>query len=439
MSGSPDILGANILVVDDQQGNVGVLEQMLREAGYSRVSSTLNSREVCALHRKNAYDLILLDLNMPGLDGFEVMAALSADEPDSYLPVIVMTAHPGHKLRALQAGAKDFITVPLDLVEARTRIHNMLEVRMLYKRLESYNGLLDQSNQGLEAANAELQARQVEIASTNHELARANQFKTEFLSTMSHELRSPLNAIIGFSELLSDHKVGELAPRQREFLSYIVDSGKHLLALINDILDLTKIEAGKVELDLELVDLDGLLADAANLLRESALARTIRLEIQGSGHSRPLRVDRRRLKQITYNVVSNALKFTSPGGQVSVKATFVDRRQASTGLPGFEAGVRSALPDTEFESFAQVSVSDTGVGISAEGMARLFTPFTQLKSGLPQAIEGTGLGLVTVLRLVQLHGGAVAVTSKAGSGSCFSFWLPRRTPEMLPDRAPDAT
>jgi two-component system, NtrC family, sensor kinase len=425
--GAPDILGANILVVDDQPRNVSVLEQMLCEAGYTRVSSTMDSHEVCALHRKNRYDLILLDLHMPGLDGFEVMSGLKENEHDTYLPVIVLTAHPGHKLRALQAGAKDFITVPLDLVEAKTRIHNMLEVRMLYKRLESYNELLDQSNQGLEAANAELQARQVEIARTNRELASANQFKTEFLSTMSHELRSPLNAIIGFSDLLADDKVGDLGPRQREFVGYIADSGRHLLALINDILDLSKIEAGKVELHLEPVDLDGLLTDAVNLVRESALARNIRLEFRGLGHSEPVRADRRRLKQIAYNLLSNALKFTSHGGRVSVQATFVDRRQASTSLPGFETGVRSPLPDSEFLNFAEVSICDTGVGISTEDMARLFTPFMQIKNEVTDAIEGTGLGLVTVLRLVELHGGAVAITSTPGVGSCFSIWLPRRT------------
>jgi PAS domain S-box-containing protein len=140
-----DILGAGILIVDDQEANVSLLEQLLGEAGYSSVAATMVPQEVCALHRKNRYDLILLDLQMPGMDGFQVMAGLKTNVADSYLPVIVLTAQPGHKLRALQAGAKDFISKPFDLVEVKTRIHNMLEVRLLYKQLDSYNTMLEQT------------------------------------------------------------------------------------------------------------------------------------------------------------------------------------------------------------------------------------------------------------------------------------------------------
>jgi PAS domain S-box-containing protein len=140
---APDILNAGILIVDDQEANVSLLAQMLREAGYTSVASTMDPREVCALHRKNRYDAILLDLQMPGMDGFQVMEALKTNDADAYLPVLVITAQPGHKLRALQAGAKDFISKPFDLVEVRTRIHNMLEVRLLYRKLESYNQELE--------------------------------------------------------------------------------------------------------------------------------------------------------------------------------------------------------------------------------------------------------------------------------------------------------
>jgi len=138
-----DILAASILIVDDQAANVQLLEQLLLEAGYSRVSSTMKPAEVCALHRKHHYDLILLDMQMPGMDGFQVMEGLKTSITDSYLPVIVLTAQPGHKLRALQVGAKDFISKPFDLVEVKTRIHNMLEVRLLYKKLENYNRELE--------------------------------------------------------------------------------------------------------------------------------------------------------------------------------------------------------------------------------------------------------------------------------------------------------
>ncbi len=142
---STTILNANILIVDDQAVNVMLLEQLLTEAGYTHVTSTMKPVEVCALHQANNYDVILLDLQMPEMDGFQVMEALTAVETQGYIPVIVLTAQPAHKLRALQAGAKDFISKPFDLVEVKTRIHNMLEVRLLYKELEKHNQQLEQT------------------------------------------------------------------------------------------------------------------------------------------------------------------------------------------------------------------------------------------------------------------------------------------------------
>jgi PAS domain S-box-containing protein len=154
-----DILNASILIVDDQESNVILLEQTLRDGGYTRVASTMNPQEVCALHRKNAYDLILLDLQMPGMDGFQVMEGLKTNAADGYLPVLVITAQPGHKMRALQAGARDFISKPFDLVEVRTRIRNMLEVRLLYRKLENYSKELERTVQERTAELRESEAR----------------------------------------------------------------------------------------------------------------------------------------------------------------------------------------------------------------------------------------------------------------------------------------
>jgi PAS domain S-box-containing protein len=159
MTAETDLLGAAILIVDDQEANVSLLEQLLAEVGYTRVASTRNPAEVCALHRKNRYDLILLDLQMPGMDGFQVMEGLKTNSADPYLPVIVLTAQPGHKLRALQAGAKDFISKPFDLVEVKTRIHNMLEVRLLHRKLENYNEVLRQTVEERTAELRESEAR----------------------------------------------------------------------------------------------------------------------------------------------------------------------------------------------------------------------------------------------------------------------------------------
>ena len=154
-----DMLAARILVVDDQEANVSLLEQTLRQAGYENVASTMDPEAVCALHRRNDYDLILLDLQMPAMDGFQVMEALKTNASDAYLPVLVITAQPGHKLRALQAGAKDFISKPFDLVEVRTRIHNMLEVRLLYRRLEAHSRELEAAVRERTAELRESEAR----------------------------------------------------------------------------------------------------------------------------------------------------------------------------------------------------------------------------------------------------------------------------------------
>ena len=159
MLAESEILNASILIVDDQEVNITLLSQMLGDTGYTGVTSTQNPLEVCALHRRNRYDLILLDLQMPGMDGFQVMAGLKTNEADAYLPVLVITAQPGHKLRALQAGAKDFISKPFDLIEVKTRIHNLLEVRLLYKKLENYSKELELKVQERTAELRESEAR----------------------------------------------------------------------------------------------------------------------------------------------------------------------------------------------------------------------------------------------------------------------------------------
>ncbi len=159
MVSTADILNASILIVDDQKANVQLLEQMLQGAGYQHLSSTMDPFAVSAMHRDKHYDLILLDLQMPGMDGFQVMDALKEVDPDGYVPILVVTAQPGHKLRALACGAKDFVAKPFDLVEVKTRIHNMLEVRLLYKKLQNYNRMLEQTVLERTAELSESEAR----------------------------------------------------------------------------------------------------------------------------------------------------------------------------------------------------------------------------------------------------------------------------------------
>jgi DNA-binding NtrC family response regulator len=224
---SEDILNAAILIVDDQHANVLLLEQMLREAGYARISSTMDSCAVCALHRDNRYDLILLDLQMPDMDGFQVMESLKEIEQGIYVPVIVITAQPGHKLQALKAGAKDFISKPFDLVEVTSRIHNILEVQLLYKKTENYNKLLEQTVQErtreLTRTNLqltlEIEERKRAEASLQGTYAEISQLKDRLLAEniyLQQEVDREYNfgEIIGHSKALSHvfSQVEQVAP-----------------------------------------------------------------------------------------------------------------------------------------------------------------------------------------------------------------------------------
>src|SRR5665811_693071 len=190
MISSSDILRGKVLIVDDQEANVILLDRMLHGAGYACIASTMDPHEVCELHRENRYDLILLDLQMSGMDGFQVMEGLKEIENDGYLPVLVITAQPGHKLRALQAGAKDFISKPIDLAEVLTRVYNMLEVRLLHMERKKNSKVLEQ---------------------TVERLKEVERLKQEFLSTVSHELRTPLTSIRGSLGLLASGAVGALS------------------------------------------------------------------------------------------------------------------------------------------------------------------------------------------------------------------------------------
>ena len=272
----------------------------------------------------------------------------------------------------------------------------------------------------------QLRATNAQLTDTNRELEEQSRFKSEFLANMSHELRTPLNAVIGFSEMLKDGMAGVMTERQRTFAGHIYKGGHHLLALINDILDLSKIEAGKVDIQLERVPIEATVGEALTMVAELARNRNVRVVPAFDAALGTLQVDRRRLKQIVLNLVANAVKFTPGGGQVVVHVAAVDRVQAESALPGPGQGVRMPLPASDVERFIEISVRDTGIGIALDDIQKLFKPFTQISNTVTRSVEGTGLGLVMVHRLAELHGGTVAVNSRPGHGSCFTVWLPWR-------------
>ncbi|BEP14684.1 hypothetical protein acdb102_29950 [Acidothermaceae bacterium B102] len=274
-----------------------------------------------------------------------------------------------------------------------------------------------------------------ELQQKNIELEHASRMKSEFLATMSHELRTPLNAIIGFSEALNDGLMGQMTLSQHDYIGDIFTSGQHLLSLINDILDLSKVEAGMMALELETVDLAGLLANSLSIVREKAAAQRIQLELESEGDLETLLLDTRKTKQIVYNLLSNAVKFSGNSGRVTLSARRVPRSSVGR-MAGTWAVHSFATPDNAYEEFLEIAVTDTGIGISREDMAKLFQAFSQIDSSLARKFEGTGLGLAMVKRLAELHGGTVAVASAEGEGARFAAWLPLRMPEGA--RAPSA-
>jgi signal transduction histidine kinase len=240
-----------------------------------------------------------------------------------------------------------------------------------------------------------------EIQEKSQQLEIADQHKSAFLANMSHELRTPLNAVIGFSEMLTARYFGELTAKQAEYVNDIHGSGKHLLSLINDILDLSKIEAGRTELELAEFDLPAALDNALTLVRERAQRGGVALRLEADPQLRAFRGDERKLKQVMLNLLSNAVKFTPSGGAVSVAAKQVNGN-------------------------AEIAVSDTGVGIAPADQEAIFEAFRQVGTDVTRKREGTGLGLALARRFVELHGGTIRVASAPGKGSTFTVTLPIR-------------
>ena len=270
----------------------------------------------------------------------------------------------------------------------------------MINRLNKISNELKLSNENEQTMNEELQCQKEELAENNQRLENISRIKSDFLANMSHELRTPLNTVIGFSELLQDQLFGELNQKQQRFVRNIRTSGQHLLALINDILDLSKVESGKMELELSAFSLLESLNESLMMLRVKALKGGVILHLEpGPQSDVTIAADQRKLKQIMFNLLSNAVKFTLTGGKVDVSV----RRDGD---------------------FIEITVADTGIGIKAEDLAKLFQPFTQLELVYSKEFEGTGLGLALTRNLVELHGGRIWVKSEYGAGSRFCFTIP---------------
>ncbi|MGL4379074.1 MAG: PAS domain S-box protein, partial [Microcoleaceae cyanobacterium] len=346
------------------------------------------------------------------------------DEDQSILPCLV------EFLKEIQVKAK--IVVPIIQNEIlwgllishqcdRARQWEEWEIELLQNTADQLAIAIQQSSL-FEQLNTELAQRQkteikltetnAKLLISNQEIARATRLKDEFLANMSHELRTPLNAILGMTEGLQDEVFGSVNEQQIKALKSIESSGTHLLELINDILDIAKIESGQIELDCTAVSIAHLCQSSLAFIKQQALKKRIQLEIKLPLNLPEILIDERRIRQVLINLLNNAVKFTPEGGRITLE---VSRQE---GPVDSDAG-DSALPNT-----LRIAVIDTGIGIAPEDINKLFQPFMQIDSALNRQYPGTGLGLALVKRIVELHRGQVGLTSELGVGSCFMIDLP---------------
>ncbi|BAY89104.1 MULTISPECIES: PAS domain S-box protein [unclassified Tolypothrix] len=277
------------------------------------------------------------------------------------------------------------------------------------KEFRGYRGM-DRDVTARKLAEAQLYLTNEQLATSNTELARATRLKDEFLANMSHELRTPLNAILGMSEVLQDEILGTINDRQRQSLQTIERSGEHLLELINDILDLSKIEAGQLQLEYAPIAMRKLCESSLAFIKQQAGQKRIQLEVKIPPQLPKLLLDERRIRQVLINLLNNAVKFTPEGGRITLE---VSRQQL---IPEVE--------NISLTSFIRIAIIDTGIGIAPENIKKLFKPFIQIDSALNRQYTGTGLGLALAKRIVELHSGKVGVSSELGVGSCFTVDLP---------------
>ncbi len=371
----------SILVVDDNANNCDLLRRRLSRKGYhcEVCHSGMETLEFIAQQRP---DLILLDIMMPGIDGIEVLTRLRKQFNSVELPIIMVTAKNAHEdiILAFEKGANDYIEKPVDFPVMLARIKHHVQ----HKRLDD-----------------ELKRSQQTLKEKNRLLDISNQYKINFLSSMSHELRTPLNAVMGYSEALIEGLMGDLEEKQKEYCKEIYDSGAYLLTIINDLLDLSKIEAGKLELHIQPTDIDLLVDGLMGIIGERARRSGVRLKINIQEDLATAQLDPVRIKQILINLLTNAIKFTDAGREVALDA------------------YQNPPADVVFR------VRDQGCGIAPADLERIFVPFEQTDASRQKInLEGTGLGLALVKRLAELHGGNVAVESVVGRGSSFTVILP---------------
>jgi signal transduction histidine kinase len=365
------ISGSKILIVDDNSQNLKLLGNILKENHY-KIEFATNGISALDWISKKHFDLVLLDIDMPGMDGFEVCTRIRSNSSMINVPIIFISAITEREsiLKGFELGGQDYITKPFDSRELLVRIKTHLALNDTLEKLK------------IEKENAQ----------------SADHLKSAFLATMSHELRTPLNSIIGFTGILIQERPGPLNDEQKKQLGMVQNSARHLLTLINDVLDISKIEAGQLKMNLQQFNLPEVISKVVDTNKPFADKKNLRIVVSIDENINDITSDSLRVQQILLNLVNNAIKFTE-AGTISINC--------------FSAG-----------NFVKIQITDTGMGIESDKIGQLFKPFMQIDTGLTRKKEGTGLGLSICKKLTEMLNGKIEVESEIGSGSIFTVILP---------------
>jgi signal transduction histidine kinase len=396
-----DLSGSRILVVDDQKPNVDLLEQILDMQGYRNVIGTTDSRQVAGICQASEPDLVLLDLHMPRLSGLEVIEQLRRPaSEDSYLPILVLTADitPEAKRHALQIGASDFLSKPFDVTEVLLRVRNLLETRHLHLQVQNHNRRLEEivreRTRALEAAREQLVRKNEELSLALVRASEVAELKSQFLANINHEIRTPINGILGMVDLISE---SPLNADQRECTEMLKTSADSLVKLMNGILDVSELGAGKLRIEKRSFDLRVLLEEVPAVYRIRAQAKGLKFTAPApAAIPRFVGGDPARVRQVLDQLLSNAIKFTE-SGRVSLSAEIVHETPNATAI--------------------KFVVEDTGIGITEEQRTRLFEVFVQGDGSSTRRYGGTGIGLTLSKQLVELLGGDIGVDNLPAGGT----------------------
>ncbi|MGF1487334.1 MAG: ATP-binding protein [Prochloraceae cyanobacterium] len=402
----------SLLVIDDEEvDRMAIFRAIAKSNLTADITEASNAEDGFSILEKKNFDCILLDYDLPDLDGLNVLKKIQEKKIDA--PVVTITGQGTESIAVelMKAGATDYLIKSEMTAESLEKsLRNSLRIYRAEKaaaiatqKLIESNDNLQRVNQILNNKNLQLEQQQQQIKSQNKRLRELSQLKSQFLANMSHEMRTPMNAIMGFSQMLLRHYPDPLSQQQEDIISRIFNNSKHLLGMLNEVLDFSKIESGKVKLNLEKFDLSELVKQTVEEVRSLAVEKKLTLEVEINLQKEQIKVvnDREYLRRILFNLLSNAIKFTN-SGNVLVKLEQIASQRV------------------------EIAIIDTGIGIAPENLKPIFEAFHQEDLTLSRKHSGTGLGLAISNKLVKMMQGKITVESQLGKGSIFKVQLPER-------------